>query len=206
MSSPINVSRFQGKVRGMTGIRGENPIPTLDEFLPVVVVENDRIEFSFAGGEFLGANGFLQTLIAAQRSFVAAVNRQASGMLAVIDDILADQPADIYAVANVLDGTDLAGVTLLSTIGLIRDTRQQIGPPSAQFSGSSIRFAQGTSAAPSGVGSGPLNRIPVANTRFTQPIVLGPSSAILVACTAVATNLTVHWVWRERPLERGLPS
>lgn len=201
MSSPINVSRFQSKVRAILGIRGDNPIPGIDELLQVLVIEADRSEWSFPGGEGLGGNGFNQTLVAAQRSFVAFVNPANSGVIAVIEDILADQPAEIYVST---EAAILAQATLVSTIGLIRDTRQILLP--GGFTTSTIHFMQGTNAAPAGAGFGPLNRIPAAGARYTKDIVVAPGTGVSVACTAVNTTMQAHFTWRERPQERGLLS
>jgi hypothetical protein len=201
MTQPINVNRYQNKVRAMLGIRGENPIPDIEKLQLVLVVESDRSEWSWPGGEGLGGNGFNQTAIAAQRSFVAFVNPVGSGLIATIEDILADQPSDILVAS---EAAIFAQAGLVSTVGLIRDTRHILLP--GGFTVSGIRFMQGTNAAPAGAGFGPLNRIPVVNQRYSKEIVVGAGTGVSVACVAVNTALLAHFTWRERAQERGILS
>lgn len=82
----INAGIWQDKVRAMFGLQGgANPVETIEQLVPVVVVENDRPEFSFAAGEhrysrmsFIGAGG------AGVLSVVGLHNPPDSGYIAVI--------------------------------------------------------------------------------------------------------------------------
>src|SRR5258705_10772111 len=87
---PINVVRFQNKVRGVMGLRGENPIPDLTRLLPVVVIENDRPEHAFAGIELLSGGENVQPTTAAQFSFVGVRDPLDSCVFVTCTDYLLD--------------------------------------------------------------------------------------------------------------------
>lgn len=198
--NPINVNRWQNKVRAILGVRGDNPIPDIDALRPVFVVEADRPEWGFAGGEFLGANGFNQPAVAAQRSWIALVNLDASGLLAVVEDITADSVSQIYVASAAII---TAAAAVISTIGMLRDTRAILAPAPQV---SAMRFMQGAAAVPPGVGFGPLNRIGAAGGRYSKEIVVVQGTGVLIAGDVVNTALLAHFTWRERIQERGLLS
>src|SRR6267142_5919528 len=93
--APINVNRFQNKVRALFGMRGENPIPTAEELPPTIVLESDRPTMAYPGGELLIWFAQVSPAIAANRSFVAAVNRPGTGLIVTVDQLFTDAVCDL---------------------------------------------------------------------------------------------------------------
>jgi len=53
MSRPISAGYLERKLKALSGAKGANPLPDLDDLKGLIVVENDRAEWRFAGGDFL---------------------------------------------------------------------------------------------------------------------------------------------------------
>jgi hypothetical protein len=199
MSLPINVNRFQNKVRALLGMRGENPVPTLDELSVSLSLEQDRVEWGFAGNEFYGGVVRTQALVAGQFSYVAIVNPALTGVLVVVEDILSNVECDLY-IASPADVAAvppyLAGET--ATVGVFeRDLRIPAG---------------GVFAARASTGSQTVIpwRGPLANfllgRELTRYNVMIPPGRALIAAGIAAGAIRVTFLIRERAIERGIGS
>jgi len=85
MPSPININRWQNKVRAMLGLRGENPVPTIAELQQVVVVESDRPEWELAGGSPLWTSFAQITAVAAETAYAVFWNPPESGTIHIVE-------------------------------------------------------------------------------------------------------------------------
>lgn len=84
MTQPINISRFQNKLRALMGLRGENPIPTIKELLPIVVMESDRPEWEQPGGEMLWMTFASLAAVAGNTGHYVLWNPPGSGLLQIV--------------------------------------------------------------------------------------------------------------------------
>lgn len=194
---PINSSRYQEKVRAILGLSGENPIPTIDELLQVLVIENDRPEWGFAGHETLAGFFVTQALVAGQFSFVALVNRPSSGMLIVVEAIQSVTDANLFVTAagDVAAGAPFLVGETASTSGSSRDSRTPTPNSVAGFrsTGSNVVTPW----------FGPIAAFHADNHRMQLPCILLPDSAIIVVGAVAAAAVSAGFQWRERPLEQG---
>jgi hypothetical protein len=196
-SNPINIRRWQNKVRSIFGFRGDNPIPSIAELLPVVVIENDRPEWGFGGNEFYSGIQRTQAGISTQFSHVAIVNPPSTGVLVVIEKVVSTVDANFYIASPSDLGAGplfLVGTTASATV-LERDLRIAAG---------------GVFAARAETGSnavipwrGPVYPIGPAVEKFVElSFEISPGRAVIVATAALNTAITVGWAMRERAIER----
>jgi len=208
---PINVVRFQNKVRGVMGLRGENPIPDLTRLLPVVVIENDRPEYAFAGIELLSGGENVQPASAAQFTFVGVRNPLDSGVVVTVTDYLLDSITGVFRVAirvlpRRIDRTAL--ITVNSSVpGGCRDTRWEDSKV-VQATGSVIAgISQGAAISGFAIGGTRTSTSGQAIVNHDKmACVLGPGSDLLFWTAAINQEMRGSFQWYERALERGLPS
>lgn len=208
---PINVVRFQNKVRALMGLRGENPVPDLTRLLPVVVVESDRPEFGFSGLELLSGGEQTQAAVAAQFSFVGVRNPADSGVVVTVTDYLLDSITGVFRVAIRVLPRRIDRSTLITVNGSVaggcRDTRWEDTKPSTAAGQTIAGVSQG----------GAISGFAIGGTRTStagQPVVnhdkmfcvLGPGSDLLFWTATINQELRGSFQWYERALERGLPS
>lgn len=193
------------------GLRGENPVPTLSELLPVVAIESDRPEFSYPGLELLSGGETTQPAVAGQFSFVGVRNPIDSGVLVVVSDYLLDSITGVFRVAIRVLPRRVDRSTLITVTGAVnggcRDTRwedsKQVVATGQVFGG----ISQGAA----------ISGFSIGGTRTStsgQPIVnhdkmfcvLGPGSDLLFWTGTVNQEMRGSFQWYERALERGLPS
>lgn len=53
MHRPLSAAYLERKLRAITGVQGSNPLPDLADLQGMMVIENDRPEWRFPGGEYL---------------------------------------------------------------------------------------------------------------------------------------------------------
>lgn len=210
MPSPINVSRWQQKVRAFFGMRDENPVETPAELRPVVVVENDRPEWGLSGKENYYGDFFTRAGTAAEFTIMALVNRIDSGIIAVVEEVTTyaftidfrrARLSELQAASPYLTGLTGATVTEGSD-ALNRDFRRIPGSDNSGVSG--LIKVTGTRAAVPYVG--PFHRAQSTGLKYDKPIIIAPGSAFVMVSILVNTLLEASVQWRERPLERGILS
>lgn len=208
---PINVVRFQNKVRGLMGLRGENPVPDLTRLLPAVVVENDRPEFGFPGLELLSGGETTQPAVAAQFSFVGVRNPIDSGVLVTVTKYLLDSITGVFRVAIRVLPRRVDRSLLITVTGAVaggaRDTRWEDTKPATAAGQVFGGISQGAV----------ISGFSIGGTRTStsgQPVVnhedifcvLGPGSDLLFWTATINQEMRGSFQWYERALERGLPS
>jgi hypothetical protein len=211
LDQPINVVRFQNKVRGLMGLRGENPIPDLTRLLPAVVLENDRPEFGFAGLELLSGGENTQAAVAAQFTFVGVRNPADSGVLVTVTNYMLDSITGVFRVAVRVLPRRVDRSTLITVNGAVpggcRDTRWEDTKPATAAGQCIAGVSQGAAISGFAIGGTRTSTSgqPVVNH---EPIlcVLGPGSDLLFWTAAINQEMRGSFQWYERALERGLPS
>lgn len=206
---PINVSRWQDKVRAFFGMRGDNPVPTPAELRPVVVVECDRPEWGLSGKENLYSAFLSRAGVVAEFAYVALLNPRDSGLICVVEGVFPTsgtpryfrcRPSDIAATSPFLLGQ--TSVTQ-GDDSLNRDFRRLPGSDNSGVSG--MFQVIGSHATPPGLGPF-FKHPPTTSEGFKLPIIVAPNSALLLRGDVVNTLLELNIVWRERPQERGVLS
>jgi len=204
--TPINVNRFQNKVRALYGIRGENPVPTPEELQPIVVLEADRPTMAYPGGELLLWSAQVSPAIASNRSFVAAVNRIGTGLIVTVDQLFTDAICDLMIAGPndiSVNAPFLVGASGSGTVNP-RDLRMlSAAAPVVQVGGTFQSF--GSNLAPPWVATYRVGSSLVVGLHDVE-VVLPPSTALVIVNTTVNQQLTAAFRCRERPLERGLLS
>lgn len=217
MSEPINVVRFQNKVRAFFGMRGSNPVPTLAELVPGVIVETDRPEWGYAGLEprWISRNNS-SAGVAGQLSSVGIYNPPDSSVLVVVEGLVnssasSSQNCQIKIVRPNPAPTFLSNVPVngcIDTGFLPAD-----GASQAQMAAHEVSFV-----AAGGLGSPatPLGFFPsLASTQeadhamlhpFRPLAILRPGGLILLEGTVANLAVSGFFYGRERAQERGVPS
>lgn len=191
----------------MMGLRGENPVPTLSELLPVVVVENDRPEWSFAGLELPWGTGFTNSpAIAGELSYVVVFNPVGSGIVSVVTTVQRGSDGSVHRlISGFLDAT---AVTEFGPGSLIAGGRDSgFFPEGAGPAGqprTATRVAIGTTV---GQMFGAIAHWSLLTAAEVSPptyfCVLRPGSYLASQSDTAATAINVQFLGYERAQERG---
>jgi len=199
----ISAAYLERKLRAVVGLIGGNPIPELGDIQGFVVLESDRPEWRFPGGE--SSWGVTESIAAGGAGTFAQmvlINRPASGVLIVVEDI--NFVASSSIILSILSGGEAGIDAALATLeaGVPRDARLINSDNSLQRSGADVR--SGVSATIFGAdfyrGAGTANR----GDRYPFPIILRPSSSLAIRDSTAVQAMDVSIAWRERPLEGGV--
>lgn len=95
MTSRINSARFQQRARAKFGTKGDNPVPTVDEAVPVIVLEDYRPEDDFNGGDdVIGLTLAGPGAVAAETAYGVVWNPPNSGVLGIIESLFGSNGAN----------------------------------------------------------------------------------------------------------------
>lgn len=218
MPLPINVNRWQNKIRAMMGLRGENPVPTLAELVTVVGVELDRAEWGYAGQEtrWISRN-ISSAAVAGQLSGVGIRNPIDSGVLVIVELVVNTAVSSSQnAQVKLRRGPDPIATFLSDvTVNGIIDTRfypvdGTTNPPDSAhevttaIAGGLPAPAQPLGFFPSGPSTQESARLLV--HPFHPVAILAPGSLLLLEGTVANLAMSGWFYGRTRVLERGLPS
>lgn len=187
----IQVGRWNSVLHKLLAMKEGAPSPLLaPEVFPVVVLESERPEWAFLGGEKLCVGQISRAADVGNFSFVYFVNPIDSGTLAVITAVLSNDPDNTHLFSS---GTGVVA----TAFGAQLDSRSGVFPTTiASTSG----FASGVAVARPGT---PLTFLwmlrGVAYTMF--PIILSPGAFLNIAGNVVNRSLNITFHWRERILE-----
>lgn len=195
----ISAAYLERKLRALSGVQGGNPLEELRDLNGLVVLENDRPEWSFPANELLGFVRVAAGAIAGQFSFAALVNRPDSGVLVIVEHIRVNNNADLFVADPsqvAAAAPHLGGETSSSSIEVLRDTRS-FGRGSTP-----TNHAARTSAGSNAVSPwhGPAYQLTI---DVPQPlvVVLEPDTALVVVGAAVNQAVVASYIFRERPIE-----
>jgi len=198
---PISAAYIERKLRSILGGLGENPIPDFDDLKGLLVVENDRPEWSYAANERLLAGQNAVAAFVGELSWVGVAVPRNAGVLAVVEAFdFVTQPSNLFLRAigdSSFDAMLSASATASLTPRDLRDDPLVVG--------SATRILAGHA----GGGPGGLQfwvYQPTGNIARDKcspfPIVLVPGTALVAVGNAV--NVVVNscsFAVRERPIE-----
>jgi hypothetical protein len=200
---PINVNRWQNKVRAFFGMRGGNPVETLKELVPVVVVENDRIEFRGAGNEWTWGAG-TQVAAGGVGNFarVGIHNPAGSGVIVVVESITICN--------NTGASLNMQGGSILTETVIVPGVSSLCRPRDARVFGQQAAgriVTNNASATAITLAVFDVQVLPATAFTWRDEYVV-PPGFILWSGSSVANNASglISYCFRERPLERGLLS
>jgi hypothetical protein len=185
------------------GVQGGNPLPDLSDVIAgLIVLENDRPEWGFAGGEVRASGLVTFNAIAANTNSAMLHNPLGSGVLGIVERVQASYPA-VSAVtrlweAFIANGADLATSFQANVVN--RDTRGL-----ATVGDSVALLLSGVSqVAPAGSGR-QFGQVHVPAGGFFDvwpgPTMLAPGTGIILDEGVVNMAVNYNFSWRERPIE-----
>jgi len=201
MSRPISASYLERKLRSIVGVQGSNPLPELADVINgLVVLENDRPEWGFAGGE-VRASGLVQFFPNAANTNSAQLrNPVDSGVLVIVERVQVSYPA-VAAVTRLWEAFSVADFATLFTANVVnRDTRglKTVGDSVAAI------LSGVSQVAPAGSGR-QFGQVQVPAGGFFDvwpgPTMLAPGTAIMLDEGVLNMAVNFTFSWRERPLE-----
>lgn len=196
----LQSTRHSNLLRALLNLKDRNVLETVgSEVLPVVDVENERPELQIFNFNDLAAGFGAVTGAAGQNGAVFIANPANSGILVVLEKVLA-----FVSAAQTIEAKFDTDVTTGSAGSLgFMDTRRVFGAPSGVVASCVARLRLRTSETAT-----------VVNTiaRFTattsiqsvdqcEGVVLSPGRAFGLNCTTNATTITGLFRWRERVIE-----
>jgi len=210
-NDPINVNRFQNKVRALFGMRGGNPVPTLKDILPTVVLEDDRPEAAFGGGEMLLCGFAVNLAVVAEQSAVLLRNPPGSGVIDVVSYVVNTASGTDISVWFGNNDPDIIAPPWSSVQGAPRDSRFLGGVTGLAFSAALIQRAGTLTAAEVTTltaGAVQIDRIGQSSASLIprRNYVIRPGYYLLLLGVLANFEVRNQWQGYERPQERGLPS
>lgn len=208
----VNVARWQSKVRALFGVDGANPVPTLKDIIPVVVIENDRDDWGFAGQERPGGNVNTQALVAGEFGQIGLLNPIGSGVITTVRQV-----ENLSAIAvNLKIGRITEYVPNAPVdIAIPSIEPREWSLSAAAGAGLTPRLAtfmrRGSNAAVLGLGTGwfthrQLGAFGAAIQTFTPvqwSVTLSEGMALVIEAQVVATQIVAQYLVRERAQESG---
>lgn len=192
----VLVGRPNAILHKLLNMKEGAPSPQLSPDLQaVLVLENDRPEFKFLGGETLGMGFGDAAAGAANYSHVGLINPVGSGVLVVVERVLLALTA-AGSIGQI--GLQAIGATAWSTAhAYMRDTRGYPASGSGQTSALTGTFV----GADLGAAHGYLWQQPLGANRIDLDMVLSPGFVALVRPGTVNQRCVATWFFRERPIE-----
>lgn len=90
-SRALSAAYLERKLRAITSVQGDNPLPELADLQGLLVLENDRPEWGFPGGELRSAFATSSAAGgAANASVVGLFNPVGSGLIAIVERLWGD--------------------------------------------------------------------------------------------------------------------
>lgn len=199
MQNEILVGRFNGILAKLFGMKERAPSPVVAaEIIPTIVLESDRPEFKFIGGERLGMAGGPLTSAVGELSSLTIFNSPGSGVLVVLEKHITSSTSSQRIVMGLVTTAPAAiGADFASRH---RDFRQStvIGPSV----GIVARVYDSRSAVSLVAAPGYFSHCPAGNlVQLDTDIILPPGTGIVSEATVANANFNCGWRWRERILE-----
>jgi len=198
---PINITRFQNKVRAIYGMRGGNPIPTIAELQPILAIEVDRPEWGYAAREDSFGVFASQAGVAGNFGFVGLFNPANSGVIAVVEFA-----KNISSIAVLLTcGAEVLPANTQAVVFGNRDTRRHDGLPAATQPPAACRLLTGTAAAFAANQAHWQLGVTATLEAQTPPryhAVISAGGWWVALGGVVNTTITTTFMWRERNVER----
>lgn len=208
----IQIGRWSGILHKLLSMKEGAPSPVLaPEITPGIILENDRPEWRFLGGD--NAAIFYQELggVAGQSQFAQVVNPITSGVIAIVEQIFAGH---VVAVATQgtyrIYGFQTAPIALANQLNVsVQDFRYALGAPTLSVTVPLLGTYVSSAALPaSWAGVSQVIVAPImAGNLFTpglfSPIILPPGTAIGIQNTLANSAFTFAFWVRFRQLEQA---
>lgn len=220
MSRPISAAYLERKLRAITGVMGDNPLPSLEALAGFLILENDRPEWMFPANEMLGASGAFSAQAIGNFSYIAITNPVGSGVLSIIEEAhvspnAAGGATNTWALLIEIAAADGTLGAIPGAVGTSRftprDTRL-IQPNNLTPLVTTMTFGNAANPflnAPNGVTS-ITTGITVNGSSGTQqndqvciPFILKPGSRLWIVGQVVNTQIDAWASNRERAIEGG---
>jgi len=198
VSRAVSVTRFERKLRAILGAQGSSLLPGVEDFAGLITLEADRPEWALAGGERLCWGRQTQAAVAAVRSCVALINPLDSGVLVVVELVRRTGAVAVELRFFNPPVATLVALALDTVVGFHRDTRIGQDIPAARLQaytnagGGGGTFVEDYTTSESIIGG---------LTSRSQPIVVGPDTALIINTVADLTAIAASFRWRELALE-----
>lgn len=191
MTAPISASFLERKLRAITGAQGSSILRTVGDLAGIVVVESDRPEYAFAGGEFYFGASMQRDPAAGQFAHIALLNPADSGVIVIVELAGHNGPQATY-------GLSVESAITKTTAGTRtrRDTRiPATGSPAA------AQLWSWEAAAP--LALGPYDIGAPSPNQYREPVILVAGNCFVIESNATDTLMNTKWSWRERAIEGG---
>ena len=205
----LNSAYLERKLRAI-GLAGSSPLQDLSDLAGFLILENDRPEWAFPGGEQLAMFNAGAVAAAAEFSYLAFTNPATSGVLAIFEEIRSIMfpgtggATNPFSVWYDFSSTALAG-SLSTGRGGARDLRLLLPTASGGNVGAIVTDAgndpvvSATAARQNIMLSGSTNG--QRGDSYTQAIILPPGRRIILIGETLNTVIAAAVSWRERPIE-----
>lgn len=206
MSTRVEVGGPSQIVARRLGISGaESPVSDVaPEIHPGIIIECDRPEFAFLGGERLATgSGLLAAGGAGLRSYIRLSNPAFSGLLVVVEECFSAHTSGDSASLRISPFASIAGETVAAG-AQSRDRRNPTAPAAtvtnnntislAALGGTFFAFMQAITA-----DIGPNN---LDSWYYGRPIILAPGTSIAMVASGDNSSMLGTFTWRERRLGR----
>lgn len=188
----ISAAYLERKLRAITGIAGGNPLPTIDTVMAgLIVLEVDRPEWHFPGGEQLYGGELTQPAVVGAFGWVGLANPVGSGILAIVEQVYNNSGG--AGQVSIGSQNAMPGVAAgQRDDDYARDKRHR-GLSACELQRGTNLVAQLTTV---------RHHVTSATTLpYTGVIVLPPGFFAVVEHTVANTQTQASFVWRERPVE-----
>lgn len=197
--SELQVDRLTTLLKNLFVLRAElGIVPELeDSIYPGVILENDRPEWAFLGGELLQYGSLAAAAVAGELNFIRIRNPSGSGVIVVVEAI-APAPGTQQRTLLVTEGSEAASVTVSGPWNRdlrLNTTTSRIG---------AVELASGSAAAVAGQVVWEFPSAGIALSFDTPcPIVIDEGRHVEVWGQTPNSSLRVSFRWRERARERS---
>lgn len=196
----IGVPRFNAILNKLLQMKDSAPAPQLaSEIMAVIVLESDRPEFKFLGGEKLAIGFGAAALTAGQFSGVKLFNPANSGLLLVLEKVyVLSSVANSWVIRRASNNfatttnTQLSRDTRFGTTEIPAGVIQTDITTAAVTSGAQIGFLPGIQSGAAG------NQI---SNVYDMPHIFTPGQGIVIHPGVVAADVSCMFCWRERASE-----
>lgn len=195
----VQSGRYNAILHKLLDMKEGAPAPTLaPEILSAIVLEQDRPEWKFLGGERMVTGFASQAAVVGEYQGNGCRNPAASGILLVIEAIIPVNNPTIQVNLVTSDAVATDVTTISSPFA--RDSRLGF-----TGNGGAGRLLTASSTNATLNRSGPVGRF-IGSTGtpvvpWVWPFVLSPGFELFVVNINQNTASSATWVWRERPLE-----
>lgn len=196
LMNEVQIGRYKQLLEQLLSMKGEIAVQQLSpELLPVLVLGDDRPEWSALSGERLAFGGIAQAGVAAERSTIQLMNLPTSTSIVTLERLWVRVATAGEVFMGHLD-TLVSGSGAAAGAYGFRDGRF---PRGSQASAAQVfSFHDAANPITANLWRGVIG---TTSTAINLPVVLTPGRGFAVCCTTVNVAMYVSFMWRERKFE-----